>query len=79
MTKVDLSDPVGPTDGLVYEIVVSNAGPSDAQNVTVTDTLDGNVSFVNASDGCSLVSGDVVCSVGTLAPEHRRRTLSPWM
>ena len=54
MRKVALSDPVGPTAGLLYELQVSNAGPSDAQNVVVTDTLDANVTFVSASAGCVL-------------------------
>ncbi|HHW84988.1 MAG TPA: DUF11 domain-containing protein, partial [Chloroflexi bacterium] len=67
VTKVDLNDPVGPTEELLYQIVVVNNGPSDAQNVVVTDTLDSNVSFINASSGCTLNGAAVVCSVGTLA------------
>jgi len=71
VSKVDLSDPVGPTDGFLYEIVVSNVGPSDAQNVVVTDSLDANVTFVNASAGCahdgSPSDGLVTCTVGALA------------
>ena len=70
VSKVDLSDPVGPTDGLLYEIIVSNAGPSDAQDVLITDTLDSNVSFSAASNACvhdgSPTDGEVVCTVGTL-------------
>ena len=61
-----MSDPVGPTAGLLYELQVSNAGPSDTQNVVVTDTLDANVTFVSAERGCALVSGEVVCTAGTL-------------
>ena len=64
--KVALSDPVGPTAGLLYELQVSNAGPSDAQNVVVTDTLDANVTFVSASAGCVLTGAEVVCTAGTL-------------
>ncbi|MCO6452393.1 MAG: DUF11 domain-containing protein, partial [Caldilineales bacterium] len=71
VTKVDLTDPVAPGGGVLYEIVVSNDGPSDAQNVVVTDTLDGQISFSGASSGCvhdgSPLDGDVVCTVGTLA------------
>jgi uncharacterized repeat protein (TIGR01451 family) len=66
IVKVDLSDPVEPTRGLLYELVVSNAGPSDAQNVVFTDDLDVNVTFVNASPGCVESGGDVICTVGTL-------------
>ncbi len=67
VTKVDLTDPVAPTEGFMYQIVVANAGPSDAQNVVVTDTLDANVSFASASSGCTLSGSEVVCDVGTLA------------
>lgn len=67
VTKVDLNDPVGPTEEVLYQIVVVNNGPSDAQNVVVTDTLDANVSFVNASSGCALNGSAVVCTVGALA------------
>jgi len=67
VTKVDLNDPVAPTQGLLYQIVVFNAGPSDAQAVVVTDTLDANVRFSNASEGCTLNGSEVICTVGTLA------------
>ncbi|MCC7362611.1 MAG: DUF11 domain-containing protein [Anaerolineales bacterium] len=66
VAKVDLADPVGPTQGLLYQLVAANAGPSDAQNVVVTDTLDANTTFVNASPGCVFSAGAVVCTVGTL-------------
>ena len=46
VSKVALTDPVAPTEGLLYQIVVANAGSSDAQNVLVTDTLDANVTFL---------------------------------
>jgi len=70
VSKVDLEDPVGPTEGLMYQITVRNDGPSDAQDVVVTDTLDSNVTFSGASDGCSLSgSGVVTCTVGTLAAD----------
>jgi len=66
VTKVDLNDPVGPTDGFLYQIVVANNGPSDAHDVVVTDTLDSDVTFENASAGCALVGDQVICEVGTL-------------
>ncbi len=67
VAKVDLSDPVEPLGGLIYQLVASNAGPSAAQGVIVTDTLDANVVFVNATPGCVYAAGQVVCTVGTLA------------
>ena len=67
VTKVDLTDPVGPTEGFLYQLVVANAGASDAQSVQITDTLDANVTFAGASSGCTLSGSDVLCNVGTLA------------
>jgi uncharacterized repeat protein (TIGR01451 family) len=52
VTKVDLQDPVGPTEGFLYELVVTNNGLSDAQNVVATDTLGANLTFAGASIGC---------------------------
>jgi uncharacterized repeat protein (TIGR01451 family) len=56
IVKVDLSDPVEPTEGFLYEITVKNFGPSDAFGVLITDTLGANLTFAAASPGCS---GDV--------------------
>ncbi len=68
--KVDLNDPVGPTEGFLYQIVVYNHGPSDALDVVVTDTLDSNVAFENASPGCthdgSGSGGRVTCTIDAL-------------
>ncbi len=64
--KIDLSDPVGPTDGLIYQITVSNDGPSDAQGVQVVDTLDANVTFASASPECLTAANEVTCNIGTL-------------
>jgi uncharacterized repeat protein (TIGR01451 family) len=69
VAKSDLSDPVGPTEGLIYEIVVANSGPSDAQNVVVTDTLGANLTFATASPGCNETapgSGVITCTLGTV-------------
>jgi len=70
VAKVDFTDPVAPTAGLMYEVVITNDGPSDAVNVTLTDTLDADVSFVGASPGCTHsgtpTNGDVTCTLATL-------------
>ncbi|HEY3128912.1 MAG TPA: SBBP repeat-containing protein [Acidobacteriota bacterium] len=56
--------------GLTYTISVSNAGPSTATGVTVTDTLPAGVTFVSASSAqgsCSQTGGTVTCNLGSLA------------
>ncbi|NUT31600.1 MAG: DUF11 domain-containing protein, partial [Hamadaea sp.] len=74
VTKVDSPDPVLAGKQLTYTITVSNAGPSTAQNVTVTDTLPAGTSYVSGVDGngatvCTLVQSDkVVCALGALDP-----------
>ncbi|RME84737.1 MAG: DUF11 domain-containing protein, partial [Caldilineae bacterium] len=69
--KVDLTDPVYAGDTYLYEIVVTNTGPSDALNVVVTDTLPAQVSFEGASPECahdgSPSDGTVTCSIGSLS------------
>jgi uncharacterized repeat protein (TIGR01451 family) len=65
--KHDTPDPVFVGNALSYSLVVTNAGPSAATNVMVTDTLPLNVAFEAASSGCNLTGQLVVCAVGTLA------------
>ena len=72
IVKNDLTDPVYAGDTYLYEIVITNTGPSDALNVVITDVLPSQVSYVGGSpDGCvhsGAASGGVVtCTVGTLA------------
>ena len=75
VNKIDLIDPVTPGSGLLYEITVRNNGPSDAQSVVVTDTLDVDSTFVSASPGCVSSGVDIVCTVGTLAAGRSRSFL----
>lgn len=65
----------GPINGVIngksitYEATVTNAGPSGATNVVLTDTLPGDVTFtsVNATQGsCSESSGVVTCNLGAM-------------
>lgn len=66
--KVDLSDPVEPGEGFIYQIYVTNHGPSDAQNVVVEDTLGAGLTFSTASPGCAGSPGSqtVTCTLDVL-------------
>ena len=50
-----------------YAITVTNAGPSPAQAVVVTDTLPPELTFVTGSTGCTATGQTVSCTPGTLA------------
>jgi uncharacterized repeat protein (TIGR01451 family) len=69
LTKADSPDPVLAGQLLTYTLTAHNAGPSDATNVQVNDTLPANVTFDSAtpSQGSCLQSlGVVTCALGTL-------------
>jgi len=66
ITKTDFPDPVGAGGLLTYTITANNAGPSDAQDVVVTDTLPAGVTVVSTS-GCMEASAGVpICTLGTV-------------
>ena len=52
-----------------YTATVSNAGPTTATGVTLTQTLPASVTFVpgSSSPGCAFAAGVVTCPVGALA------------
>ena len=54
---------------VTWTITVSNAGPSTATNVVVTDTLPAGTSFVSATPSQGTCSGtsNITCSLGNLA------------
>ena len=69
ITKVDDVDPVLAGDTLTYTLTVNNAGPSHANNVTVTDNLPAGVTYVGATPSqgsCSEASLVVTCNLGTV-------------
>ncbi len=53
---------------LAYTFLVTNRGPSDAADVTLTDVLPDGVAFVSASPsgGCGESGGTVTCSLGSV-------------
>ena len=67
LSKSDSPNNVVAGEDLTYTIDVTNAGPSTAHNVTVTDPLPGGVSFVSADHGGSLGGGNVTWSLGDVA------------
>jgi uncharacterized repeat protein (TIGR01451 family) len=70
ITKSDSVDPAVAGQPLVYQLTVTNSGPSDATGVTVTDVLPAGVSYstATASQGSvSHASGTVTALLGDLA------------
>jgi uncharacterized repeat protein (TIGR01451 family) len=74
ITKQDTPDPVGVGQELTYAITVTNNGPNDATNVTVSDDLPLGLTFVraNTEQGSCTGTDPVVCNVGNLAPGQSR-------
>lgn len=69
ITKTLDTDPLVPGGPVQYTITVTNPGPSDAQNVGITDALDPAVTGLSADQAaCSFTGQDLGCLVGTLAP-----------
>jgi uncharacterized repeat protein (TIGR01451 family) len=66
LSMTDSPDPVTVGQNLVYALAAFNAGPDEAKDVVVTDTLPAGVSFVSASTGCTHTSGVVTCSIGSI-------------
>ncbi|MGY6558297.1 MAG: T9SS type B sorting domain-containing protein, partial [Nitritalea sp.] len=62
-------------ENLAYTITVTNNGPSDAQEVVVTDPIPVGTSFVSADMGGMLANGIVTWNVGTI-PAGETVTLS---
>jgi len=67
ISKTDSVDPVTAGTALSYTIRVDNNGPSDAQDVVVTDTLPASVVFVSTTGCAEDPTGVSVCSLGTIA------------
>ena len=59
-----------PGDTLVYTIVVTNNGPSDAVNVVVDDPMPGGITFVGNAGACTT---PYPCALGGAGERRQRR------
>ena len=67
LTKTTSTPFVGLGDQVVYELVVDNAGPSDATNVVITDNLPTGQVLVSTTGCAEDPTGVPTCTVGTVA------------
>jgi uncharacterized repeat protein (TIGR01451 family) len=69
--KIAVTDPITAGARLSYLITVGNAGPSDARNVILVDTLPAGLTPVSATPtegGPCDLSGPITCPLGAIAP-----------
>ncbi len=69
VSKTASPNPVLLTSNITFTVVVTNAGPSLATSVVVTDTLPAGTTFVSAQStqgNCTETNGVVTCDVGDL-------------
>ncbi len=73
VTKVDSPDPISTTGYITYTITVTNAGPSDAESVSLSDTVPAGTTFLTFTEaaGWSCTTpgvggtGTINCSIAT--------------
>lgn len=70
VTKSVSPNPPTPGNNATYTIQITNAGPSPATGVTLTDVLPGGVTFVSSTPGsptCNNAAGTVTCNLPDIA------------
>ena len=71
ITKSHHPNPATAGTELYYDLSVTNNGPADASNVTVTDTLPNEVTYVTNTlappAGCTAVGQVVTCQLGSIS------------
>src|SRR5690349_1747015 len=68
ITKSDSPDPVLAGNNLTYTVTVTNAGPSFARNVVISDPVPRGTTYVSSDQGGVNNSGTVSWTIGDLAP-----------
>ena len=72
VTKLASADQVLPDTDVTYTITVTNGGPNDAVNATVSDTLPGNMTFVSLSPPAGLTCSTPARARGAPSPVSNR-------
>ncbi|MCA1570423.1 MAG: DUF11 domain-containing protein, partial [Chloroflexi bacterium] len=68
VSQFDSSDPAPTGTEVTYTVMVGNAGPSDATDVTLTDTLPASsaVSVTPSQGACNIVGGTATCGLESI-------------
>jgi uncharacterized repeat protein (TIGR01451 family) len=66
VSQIASTNPVPLGQNLTYTLSVSNLGPQVASNVSVTDAIPVNVTFVSASPGSVFTNSMVTCNLGAV-------------
>ncbi|MGB7845570.1 MAG: C25 family cysteine peptidase [Candidatus Acidiferrum sp.] len=70
ISKIASPEPVNQNTNLSYTIIVKNAGPAAAQNVTVTDPIPAQVTYsssITSVGNCTYAAPNVICNLNTLS------------
>ncbi len=67
ITVADDPDPVEPGAGLTYTVTVMNAGPDDAEGVSVATILPAAVALTASGNCAEDPAGAPTCTLGTIA------------
>ena len=69
ITKMDSPDPVAPDGDITYAITVTNNGPSDAGDISVTDALPSGTTLGSATSSIGSCAGTttVTCTIPSIA------------